>query len=151
MFWYYNDVKITDLHEDIVGFVYIIHYLDNTSYIGKKLVRSYRKKKPLKGMRLNARRMVLTEHKWKDYEGSHGVDKEIVSKHILHMCTNKMTLTWMEIREMVDRRVLTDDKYLNKNISGKWYNNCEDGLFNTNHTQQELFNETDKKNTKEKE
>jgi hypothetical protein len=58
MDWIYNAHKVKELPKEIVGFVYKIYYTDGTQYIGKKLVRSERRAKPLKGMRKNSRRMV---------------------------------------------------------------------------------------------
>lgn len=94
-------------------------------------------------MRKNARRMVLTEHKWREYEGSSKDipnDARIQSKTILHLCTSKTTLTWLEVKEMVKRDVLTSNKYYNKNILGKFWDNCEDGIY-TKSLQPTLFDE----------
>ena len=78
--------------------------------------------------RLKTYEHVEKELNWKSYTGSSKDipnDARIHSKHILYLCTNKITLTWLEVKEMVSRNVLTDDKYYNKNISGKFFDNCE--------------------------
>ena len=131
MEWIYNGHKITKLPEEVVGFIYCIYYTDGTKYIGKKLAKSERRKKPLKGMRVNAKRMVMTEHKWKCYVGSSKLveDKTISSKHILHLCTNKRSMTYLEVKELMMRHVLETDTYMNNNINGNWFDNCLDGLY----------------------
>ena len=131
MEWLYNAKKITQLPQEVTGFVYIIYYEDSTMYIGKKLTKSERKKKPLKGMRSNARRMVMTEHKWRDYEGSSKLTegKTITSKHILHLCTNKRSTTYLEVKELMVREAIESDTYINNNINGNWFDNCMDGVY----------------------
>lgn len=131
-YWTHNGRHLNNLPDDVVGFVYIIYYDNRCKYIGKKLARSERKKKPLKGMRSNARRMVMTEHNWKDYIGSSKDipdEARIQSKVILHLCTNKRTMTYLEEKEMFLRDVLLDKWYYNKSIAGRYYDNCEDGLY----------------------
>lgn len=145
MNWLYQGEELTELPPNVIGFVYVIHYYGGKHYVGKKLARSERKKKPLKGMRSNARRMVMTEHNWKDYEGSSKDipdDARIHSKVILWLCTNKTTLTWMEVKEMVSRNVLTNNNYYNKNILGKFWDNCEQGVYyGATRVQRGLFDE----------
>ena len=141
--WSYNGVQTTKLPNEVVGFVYCIYYRDGTKYVGKKIVRSERKVKPLKGMRANAKRMVMKEHNWQDYEGSSEATEglEIHSKVILHLCSNKMTMTWLEVKEQVERNVILDKSYHNKNILGKFYDNCEDGRYYLNFKQPGLFDD----------
>ena len=131
MNWLYKAQQIEELPKDVVGFVYIIYYTDDTMYVGSKLARSERRKKPLKGMRVNAKRMVMTEHNWNDYIGSSKLveDKTIQSKHILHLCTNKRSMTYLEVKELMSREVLETDTYMNNNINGNWFDNCMDGLY----------------------
>ena len=131
MNWLYKAQQLKELPADVVGFVYIIYYTDNTMYVGSKLARSERRKKPLKGMRVNAKRMVMTEHKWRDYEGSSKLTegKTISSKHILHLCTNKRTMTYLEVKELMCREAIETDAYVNNNISGTFFDNVLDGLY----------------------
>ena len=103
MDWSYKGKKITRLPPEVVGFVYIIYYTNGQKYIGKKLARSERRKKPLKGMRSNAKRMVMTEHKWKEYEGSSEENKglTIKTKVITHLCTNKLSMSYLRDQRTV--------------------------------------------------
>lgn len=75
---------------------------------------------------------IVTEKKWKDYVGSSKDipdEARIQSKVILHLCTNKRTMTYLEEKEMFLRNVLLDKWYYNKSIAGRYYDNCEDGLY----------------------
>ena len=141
--WSYNGRSITELPAEVAGFVYIIYYTDGTRYVGKKTIRSEVRGKPLVGMRSNAKRLVEKVHKWKDYEGSSEATKDlkIQSKVILHLSTNKMTTTWLEVKEMVERNVILDKSYHNKNILGKFYDNCEDGVYHMHFKQPGLFDD----------
>lgn len=144
MNWLYKSKPLDRLPVDVIGFVYIIYYTDGTKYLGKKLAKSERRKKPLKGMRVNAKRMVMTEHKWKEYEGSSKLTdgKIIQSKVILHLCTNKRSMTYLEVKELMVREALESDTYLNNNINGNWFDNCLDGLYEEETTLQKgLFDE----------
>lgn len=75
--------------------------------------------------------IIPIESNWKSYTGSskETEDLTIKEKHILHLCTNKMTLTYLETQELFDRRVLIGETYVNKNILGKFYDNCMDGIY----------------------
>lgn len=123
--WTHAGKEVTELPEGTVGFVYMIVYEGGKRYIGKKLARSLRKKPPLKGMRKNARRMVMTEHNWKDYLGS-SKDTEgyvPVAKYIITFCTTKRLLTYYEAKYQFQFDVLQDERYLNRNILGTMYRN----------------------------
>ena len=123
--WMYGSQEVVDIPDGMVGFVYIITYVDGTYYVGKKLARSLRKKKPLKGMRKNARRMVMVEHKWREYEGSSAIEtkSEILNKDILYWCSTARAMTFLEAETQFKLRVLQDKKSLNGNILGKFFRN----------------------------
>ena len=54
--WTYKNQEVTELPDDCVGFVYeITNTTNNKKYIGKKLARFKRYRRPLKG-RVNKRR-----------------------------------------------------------------------------------------------
>lgn len=138
MEWLYNAKKITRLPEGVVGFIYIIYYTDGTKYIGKKLARSPRKKnfgkKKLAEMtdsRLKKYEMVMTEHPWKTYEGSseENEGKTIVTKHILHLCTNKLSLSYLETKELFLVDAPMNENYNNKVIGKHYWDNALDGMF----------------------
>ena len=69
MSWIYQEKPINELPNDCVGFVYqITNTTNGKMYIGKKLAKFSRSRKPLKG-RLNKRRYKI-ESDWQDYYGS---------------------------------------------------------------------------------
>jgi len=123
--WKLNGKPCDDIPLGCIGFVYIIYYTDGTYYVGKKLAKSLRKKKPLVGMRKNARRMVMTEHKWREYEGSTEFSKGrvIKEKEILAWCATKQGMTYIETALQFNMNVLFDKMALNKNILGKFFPN----------------------------
>lgn len=135
--WIYKDRIISshdDLPKEVVSFVYILHFKDNTKYIGKKDIRSERRLKPTKAqlaIRKNYKRVEMKDLPFVNYVGSskENEGKELVSKEILYLCTNKRSSTYLEVKEMMCRGVLEDERYTNANISGKWYNNCLEGLY----------------------
>lgn len=128
MDWYYYDEVITELPEEVVGFVYIIHYVDGRAYIGKKLIYTKERKQPLKGYKRV--RIVDKKLPWHDYEGSHNkpVDK-ILKKEILYLCTNRRTMTYLENKLLFASGALENDKFVNTSIDGKFHSNCLDGLY----------------------
>ena len=125
--WYYNgkEFKSEDIG-DYVGFVYLI--TDKTTdmkYVGKKLFRSTRKLPPLKGK--TRRRTKITESDWMDYFGSSEDVKQLVEEHgrdnfhreILHLCNSKGVMSYLELKEQVEREVLLRDDYHNGIIQVK--------------------------------
>ena len=132
MIWKYKGSDLTELPEEVVGFVYILHYEDDFYYIGKKLARSLVRRKPLVGMRKNAKRMVWTEHKWREYEGSSDYtdDHTLVAKEIVFLCKTKAAMTYMETDLQFRTSCLVDDKSLNYSILGKFYRrSIIDGIY----------------------
>ena len=124
MNWKYNKKEInnlSDIPEEVVGFVYIITKTDGSYYVGKKSIYSTVKLKPLKGER--RKRTVTKESNWKVYMSS---NKEVqtwkdVNKEILHWCTSKIELTYYENKALYCLGVLEDKNSMNGNISGKIY------------------------------
>ena len=125
--WYYNGEEFTsEMIEDNVGFVYIItNVSNNRKYVGKKLLVSKRKLPPLKGKK--GRRTKIVESKWQDYFGSsdevnaileeHG--RDIFKREILHLCKSKSEMSYLELKEQMDREVLLNDEYYNGIIQVK--------------------------------
>lgn len=119
--WYYNGEQFTsEMISDNVGFVYCITDVSNNKkYIGKKLFWSTKKLKPLKGK--TRRRTKVEESNWKDYFGSSDEVKALVEergaeafhREILHLCKTRGELSYMELKEQVDREVLLTDEYYN--------------------------------------
>ena len=125
--WYYNGEEFTsEMIDDNVGFVYIITNLSNNKkYVGKKTLVSKRKLPPLKGKK--RRRTKIVESKWQDYFGSsdevnaileeHG--RDIFKREILHLCKSKSEMSYLELKEQMDREVLLNDEYYNGIIQVK--------------------------------
>lgn len=122
--WYYNGKEFTsEMIDDYVGFVYVITDLSNDKkYVGKKLFKSKRRLPPLKGK--TRKRTVVKESDWQDYFGSSDLVKTLIEEHgrdnfhreILHLCISKGELSYLELLEQVERKVLLSDEYYNNII-----------------------------------
>jgi len=134
--WIYDENSISshaDLHPDCTAIVYLIHYEGGKKYIGKKQVRAVRRKKPTKAqlaIRKNFVRKEITDLPFMNYEGS--LDKSecpaIVKKEILYQCSDKRTASYLEASLLFQLEALFSNEYLNKNISGTYFDNALDGL-----------------------
>lgn len=120
MNWTYKGKEVTEIPEDIEGFVYLITNLtNNRKYIGKKLARFKTTKPPLKGKK-NKRRG-FKESDWRDYWGSSdrlnedvaalGTDK--FTREVLYFCKSRAEMSYIEAREQFERKVLETDEYYN--------------------------------------
>ena len=121
--WTYNNVEISELPDDCVGFVYqITNTTTGRKYIGKKLAKFKRSRPPLKG-RVNKRKYKV-ESDWQKYYGSSDALNEDVQKigkdkfirEILFYCKSKAELSYVEAREQFARKVLETDDYYNGHI-----------------------------------
>ena len=121
--WFYENKEVNELPEDCVGFVYqITNTTNGRMYIGKKLARFKRSRRPLKG-RKNKRRYTVSSD-WKYYYGSSDLllaDVEKLGKNnfkreILFYCKSKAELSYIEAREQFARKVLESDDYYNGHI-----------------------------------
>lgn len=125
--WIYNGEEFTsEMIDDYMGFVYIIkNKSDGKKYIGKKIFKSKRKLPPLKGK--TRRRTKVFESDWQDYFGSSDEVRILVEEHgrenfhreILHLCKTKGEMSYLELKEQIDRQVLLDDSYYNGIIQAK--------------------------------
>ena len=125
--WTYKDQLFESEHiEDYVGFVYLITDLSNNKkYVGKKNFWATRRLPPLKGK--TRRRTVKKESDWKDYFGSSEQVKMLVESQgrenfkrgILHLCSTKGAMSYLEAKEQFDRGVLFSDEYYNEFIGCK--------------------------------
>jgi hypothetical protein len=135
--WYYKGKEFTS--EDIgdyVGFVYVLTNLStNKKYIGKKTLISKRRLPPLKGQK--RRRTKIVESDWKTYYGSNDEIKTLVEnsggdlfhREILHLCKGKGEMSYLEMKEQVEREVLLKpDEYYNGIIQVKIHRNHVKGL-----------------------
>ena len=116
MDWMYNGKIVTELPEWCAGFVYEITNTHNgKKYIGKKLARFRRARRPLKGRR-NRRRYTISSD-WKDYFGSSNalledlkkIGKDKFKREILFYCQSKAELSYVEAREQFACKVLETD------------------------------------------
>ena len=118
--WTYNNVEISELPDDCVGFVYqITNTTTGRKYIGKKLAKFKRSRPPLKG-RVNKRKYKV-ESDWQKYYGSSDalnedvqkIGKDKFTREILFYCTARSELSYLEAKEQFDREVLLSDEYYN--------------------------------------
>ena len=123
MSWLFESNEIEALHEDCVGFVYLITNLtNNRKYIGKKLARFKTSKPPLKGRK--NRRRGTKESDWREYYGSNDeLNKDIeqlgtenFQREILYYCNSKAECSYIEAREQFRHKVLETPQYYNGHI-----------------------------------
>ena len=121
--WTYKNQEVTELPDDCVGFVYeITNTTNNKKYIGKKLARFKRYRRPLKG-RVNKRRYSVASD-WQEYYGScdalnediNKIGKDKFTREILFYGRSKVELSYVEAREQFARKVLESDDYYNGHI-----------------------------------
>ena len=122
-FWTYKGKPVKELPEWCAGFVYEVTNTHNgKKYIGKKLAKFKRSRRPLKG-RVNKRRYTIPSD-WQDYFGSSNalledvdkIGKEKFKREILFYCKNRGECNYIEAREQFARKVLETDKYYNGHI-----------------------------------
>jgi hypothetical protein len=119
--WLYNGKEFTsEMIEDNVGFVYVLtDKSNNKKYVGKKIFVSKRRLPPLKGK--TRKRTKIVESDWQTYYGSSEEVKQIVEdlgeenfhREILHLCKSKGELSYLELKEQMEREVLLSDEYYN--------------------------------------
>ena len=129
--WLYKGEEFTsEMIEDYVGFVYVITDLaNNKKYVGKKTLVSKRKLPPLKGK--TRRRTKIVESDWQKYYGSSDEVRQLVEENgaesfkreILHLCKSKGEMSYLELKEQMDREVLLNDEYYNGIIQVKIHRN----------------------------
>jgi hypothetical protein len=133
--WIYENKLYDEAPKEYMGFVYLITDLTtNRKYIGKKLFWNTRKLKPLKGK--TRRRTQVVESNWKNYYGSNEELQQLVEnshaqrfeREILHLCTKKGIMSYLEAREQFDRNVLLSDEYYNNFIGCKIHGKHVAGL-----------------------
>lgn len=120
MIWTHNGEPVENIPEGIIGFVYLITNLtNNKKYIGKKLAQFKKTRPPLKGKK--RKRRTTVESDWRDYWGSSDklqadvqeLGPENFTREIIHYCTTRGELSYLEAKEQFDRQVLLTDEYYN--------------------------------------
>ena len=123
MLWTYQGNEITNMPEDVVGFVYLITNTTNgRMYIGKKLAKFKRSRPPIKGRK--TKRSYKVNSDWQDYYGSRDdltidvnkLGKDKFKREILFYCKSKAELSYVEAREQFARKVLESNDYYNGHI-----------------------------------
>lgn len=135
-----KDIK--DFPEGCVGFVYILHNVDNGKYyIGKKSLYHTQRKTLGKKERLAmleeitgkgrrpTKKTIVKESDWQTYHGSsQNVKIEIIkighekfTREILRFCYNKKQMTYWEAHYQFSRNVLVDENSYNDNILEKFF------------------------------
>jgi hypothetical protein len=137
-FYEYQDmVNLEQFPDGTIGFIYkIVNDVTGKFYIGKKSLQSTRTKAltkkelaALTDKRMSKKKTVVTESDWKTYMGSNAeLKKDITlygsdnfSRGILHLCSDKTSLTYHEARIQFFHGVLESDNSYNDNILGKFY------------------------------
>jgi len=134
--WLYRDKEIlkhSDLPENCTDIVYELSYTDGTKYVGKKTIRSDRRVQPTKAqlaIRKNYKRVERKDIPFAKYVGSSSENegKTLARKEILFLCSNKRTASYLEVKILFITGAIEHDGYNNKNISGRYFDNCLDGL-----------------------
>lgn len=131
--WLYDDKPFEPSADEfdpknVYGFIYLIENLvpeaNPRLYIGKKLFwfKGYKSVKLKNGKK--KRKRTLVESDWKEYYGSNKKLLEDVEKYgkenfrrtILHLCKNKGTCSYLEMKEQVERKAIIDSAYYNEQI-----------------------------------
>ena len=121
---------ILEIPEDFIGFVYEITSPTGRKYIGKKLARTLKKYKPLKGQKRSRR--ICKDTNWKKYTGSskelnediQKLGKENFSFVIIKFCTSKAEMAYHETKTIFDRDCLLSDDYYNNIVNIRLNGNC---------------------------
>jgi hypothetical protein len=117
--WSYSGPEVNV--DNMIGFIYCITCgLTNKKYIGKKLLRNKKKRKPLKG-KVNSRRYMI-DSDWKTYTGSSPSLNEYIIKNgkdgfvfeILSFQPSKLLLAYHETKEIIERNAIFDETYYNE-------------------------------------
>ena len=136
MTWYYSGQEITELPEDVVGFVYLItNVATGKMYVGKKLAKfaktTYKVVKLKNGTKKRKKIRSKINSDWQQYYGSSPNLTEDINKlgtdnfkrEILYYCKSKSECSYIEAREQFSRRVLESDDYYNGHVQVRVHKN----------------------------
>jgi hypothetical protein len=151
MKWKYNNnciESISDLPEGTIGFVYEIIYASGMRYIGRKniyskvtspLLKSGLKRTPetckdyvSSIIRPRKKKEEIVKYSnWLVYNGSSKLVPEYdepVQKTIIDCCRDKNCISYLEEKLLFAVDAAVSDKYYNKSIGGRHFDNSLDGL-----------------------
>ena len=130
MTWTYLNKPLTELPDDVVGFVYLITNLTNNKrYIGKKLAKfaktRYKMHTQKNGKRVRKKIRSRVDSDWQSYYGSSEAltkDIELIGSHlfsreILRLCYSKAECSYYEAKEQFYNGVLESPAWYNGQIS----------------------------------
>jgi hypothetical protein len=136
MTWTYLNKPVTELPDDVIGFVYLITNLTTgRKYIGKKLAKfaktRYKMHTQKNGKRVKKKIRSHIDSDWKDYYGSsEALTKDIellgksqFSREIVRMCYSKAECSYYEAKEQFYNEVLETDAWYNGQISVRVHKN----------------------------
>ena len=115
--------------EEYVGFVYkITNKLTGRAYIGKKKLwapKTSYVKHPKTGLKKKVRSKVDSD--WRDYYGSsrelkediESLGKENFKREILSLCITLGNMSYLELRNQIDNRVMESDAWYNGFVGGR--------------------------------
>ena len=128
--WIYNNIEVTELPEDCIGFVYMITNLtNNRKYVGKKLAKfsrtTTRTVKLKNGNKKKKKIRSKVDSDWMEYYGSsielnkdvESLGKDNFTREILFFCKSKAECSYIEAREQFTRKVMETEDYYNGQIS----------------------------------
>lgn len=128
--WKYQGSEFTEeMIEKHIGYVYLITNKTNKrQYIGKKLFW-FSKTRTIKGKKKKEK--VLSD--WRSYwSSSEELKKDVLelgednfTREILYLCSTKGTMSYLELREQMDNRVLENQLL--------WYNGFVGGKIHRSH------------------
>jgi len=130
MTWTYLNTPVTELPDDVVGFVYLItNLVSGKKYIGKKLAKfaktRYKMHTQKNGKRVKKKIRSYVDSDWLTYYGSSDAlakDIELLGKYqfsreIIRMCYSKAECSYWEAKEQFYNGVLETDDWYNGQIS----------------------------------
>lgn len=117
--WTYRGEVLREAPEGFVGFVYLITSPEGRKYVGKKLLTTQVKRKPLKGKTRNRRS--VRESDWQKYYGSSReltedlarTDAALWKREVLHFCRSKWEAAFVELKVQMALNVLADPSFYN--------------------------------------
>jgi hypothetical protein len=129
MTWLYKNTPISELPDDVVGFVYLItNITTGKMYVGKKLAKfaktTYKVVKLKNGTKKRKKIRSKINSDWQQYYGSspnltediNQLGTDNFKREILYYCKSKSECSYIEAREQFSRRVLESDDYYNGHI-----------------------------------